>query len=236
MAKRIIYNPVRNELFFEAASYLIDKINAFKQQQIVLALCGGRSIVGLLQNLHEQREKLSKETWRRLHFFMLDERLVPIDHPDSNFRLVNELFLRGAVEEDLLQSIQLHPFVLNPEESDWGVARYGQELTRFGGRFDISFLGVGEDAHVGALFPNHHSIINDSPLYISMNDSPKPPPQRMTASRALIGNSQLALALFLGEDKRTAYNAYQNPSLPVEKCPVKLIDQADSTLLITDLI
>lgn len=236
MAKRIIYSPDRGELFTEAADHLIDTINSFQQPNVVLALCGGRSIVGLLKKLNEKQKLLSADTWKRLQFFMLDERLVPLDHPDSNYRLVHELFLKDALEVGLISQAQLHPFILKNDVADFGVGDYEATLKQFGGRFDIAFLGVGEDGHIGALFPGHDSIKNNSPLYITMNDSPKPPPLRMTASRALIKTSQLAVALFLGEDKRNAYNAYQNAALPIEKCPVKLVDLVLETLLITDLI
>jgi len=71
-------------------------------------------------------------------------------------------------------------------------------------KFDLILISSGEDGHVAALFPNHHSVRKQAEYFLTMNDSPKPPPERMTASLSLLKRSTIALVLFYGEGKKDA--------------------------------
>ena len=196
---------------------------------------GGRSIVGFLERLREDRSALSSEHWRKLQFFMVDERLVPVDHEDSNYRLVSELFFKDTIASGLLAEEQVHPFILDTSREDYGVGLYEEELKRNSPQFDIALLGVGEDAHVGALFPNHHSIKDPTPYFITMEDSPKPPPKRMSASVGLLRQAKIAMGLFLGEAKKQALANYCNTALGLVECPAKILDEVPQGYVITDL-
>ena len=164
---------------------------------------------------------------------MVDERMVPLDHEDSNFRLVSELFFEKALSEQLIEQEQLHPYRLD-DSADHGTLAYQKALEAFGGRFDVAFLGVGEDSHVGALFPNHHSWNNEADFFFVMDDSPKPPPERMTSSRRLLARSGALFALFFGEGKRQALERYLDPQLSGSQCPVKLINDVANAFVLTD--
>lgn len=235
MAASLLYQPDQQTLFSAAASLFFGEVTAAAGSELVVALPGGRSIVGFLKLLRARAHELPQSAWSRLHFFMVDERLVPLEDDQSNYRLVHEQVLSALVSDGLIQEKQLHPFLLDNESKDFGVGRYGEELTRHGGRFQISFVGVGEDAHIAALFPNHHSVANPAPLFISMPDSPKPPPARMTASKALIERSDSLFAIFTGESKRDAFLRYLDPSIPEQACPAKIIDRVTRGYVLTDL-
>ena len=62
---------------------------------------------------------------------------------------------------------------------------------------------------MGALYPHHHSIVDKHHGFIVMDDSPKPPPERMTSSLSLMQTADAALILFVGEAKREAYEKVQ---------------------------
>ena len=166
---------------------------------------------------------------------MVDERLVPLEDEQSNYRLVNEQVLSTLVTDGLITEKQLHPFLLDRAAGDHGIGRYGEELHRHGGRFHITFVGVGEDAHVAALFPHHHSIANTAQLFITMPDSPKPPPARMSASRKLIEGSDSIFAIFTGEAKRDALKRYLDTKLTEVDCPAKIVNAAQRGYILTDL-
>jgi 6-phosphogluconolactonase len=87
---------------------------------------------------------------------------------------------------------------------------------------DIVVLSSGEDGHIGALYPNHHSIKNNFPKFISMGDSPKPPQKRMTASRKMIEKADDGLLLFFGAGKTDAYFKYKLRTNSVEDCPAQI--------------
>ena len=89
-----------------------------------------------------------------LQFFMVDERLVPLDDDQSNYKLVNELFFRPALAQGVILPSQVHPFVDDRSAPDRGIGRYQEELNAAGGIMHLVFLGVGEDGHVAGLFPS----------------------------------------------------------------------------------
>jgi 6-phosphogluconolactonase len=120
--------------------------------RFAVALSGGstpRAAYALLASA-----KFSVE-WSRVHLFWGDERCVPPDHPESNFRMV---------EEALLAKIRIPPENIHrmpgEKEPEAAAEAYEAELRKFfaverGGRprFDLIFLGLGDDGHTASLFP-----------------------------------------------------------------------------------
>jgi 6-phosphogluconolactonase len=234
MKTRLIRAIDHSQLFTRACDAFFDTLRRFSDETIVIGLPGGRSIMPFLDKLAEKQEELEEEVWRRLEFFMLDERVVPLDHEDSNFGSISE-HLSRLVSGGKIAVEQLHPFIANFELKDFGTKAYAAELQQFGGKFHVALLGVGEDAHVGALFPDHHSMSDESPYFITMEDSPKPPGRRMSSSRALISCSERIFALFIGEGKRNAIRKFFDARVKTAQCPVKLINAVKESFIITDL-
>lgn len=235
MATKTIFNANLDQLFRQSAGQFFDAVRTLGGGQIVVALPGGRSVVGFLRGILENSAQLAASDWARLKFFIVDERLVPHDHADSNYKLLNELFFIPAAAGGLISSDQVHPFFPLSDRTDWGVSEYRKTLAANGGKFNIVVLGVGEDAHVAALFPQHHSLSNPSPDFITMSDSPKPPPGRMSASRALIENADVAFGLFVGEGKRDALKRFRDLQCSIQDCPAKILDSLPLAYVVTDL-
>lgn len=124
----------------------------------VVALSGGSTPAALYSLLAaEFRDRID---WPRVHLFWGDERCVAPDHPDSNFRMT---------QEALLRKIRIPPenvHRMNGEISPASAAReYEAELRRFFGlredgwpRFDLIYLGLGEDGHTASLFPGSGAV------------------------------------------------------------------------------
>ncbi len=219
-------------LLRKAAHSLCGKIRKLlaEQELVNLAVPGGRNVAQIFQAM--QAEQLE---WQRVHFFLVDERLVPVDHPDSNSALLQHYLITPLVQSGIIAPGNAHPFIFDPVLPDRGVQNYERVLAEYGFRYDIILLSSGEDGHVGALYPDHHSIADRHHGFIVMDDSPKPPPGRMTSSLSLMQTAGIALLLFVGEAKRQAYEKFTDPTCPVAACPAKLILAIKDATVFTDL-
>lgn len=202
---------------------------------VAVGLCGGRSVVGLLRAILKIALGQPTPVLQRTHFFMIDERIVPLASPDSNFgglkaQLFDELIREGAIRES-----QLHPFVASREGADVECSRYMKELSEYGGRFSVVVLGMGEDGHVAGLFPRHPVLDRQGKGFSCFFDSPKPPSERMTANRELITTADMAVLLALGEAKRDAWKNFLDQSISLEACPAKLVNSMARCVVVTDL-
>jgi 6-phosphogluconolactonase len=214
----MIIKDVRESLAERAARIIADTIQDILEERdrVVLAIPGGSSVAGIFECLREQNIDGEKA-----HVFMVDERMVPIDHEDSNFRLVREHLAGGTIPEE-----NLHPFHHDrPDE-------YARELEFLGGRFDIVLVSSGEDGHVAGLFPYHHSLKEEG-VFITMDDSPKPPPGRMSSSKELLEKSGVGIVLFFGDAKRDALKAFVQDG-PAEPCPARIIRSLPQWYALTD--
>lgn len=222
----------KNELDRDAADIVLQSINKMliKQKTVVFGIVGGRSVSGIFKRL-----RTADISWEKTHIFMVDERLVPLDSPQSNFKLAKKHFINKLLMNKRLPSENVHPFVMNTFKPDFGISDYEDTLQRHGGTYDIILLSSGEDAHVAGLYPKHHSVGDESPSYIVFNDSPKPPEHRMSISRRLLVRSKVAILLFEGTTKRVAYAKFQDKQIDFNTCPAKLALLANDSYVLTHL-
>ncbi len=215
------------ELSTTAAALLTQKISETiaKKSTCILGIPGGTSVAGIFTQL-----KSADIPWNKVHIFWVDERLVPLTDKDSNYRLAKELFLDELIQKKKIPPENIHPFNFKK-----GIAAYEQELKRYGGVYDICLFGVGEDGHIAALFSQHHSITDKATYFLTMTDSPKPPPQRMTMSATLVQKAAVAIVLFLGESKSNAFERFKSQNIPLLECPAKLVQAVPDAYVITNL-
>jgi 6-phosphogluconolactonase len=221
----MIIKGYRTHLEKRAATLLVSSINETlsRQPQACFGVVGGRSVGTILELL--QHEKV---TWERVHLFMLDERLVERDHPDSNYRLVYSHVAPYMVHANL------HPFVFGPGEEQAALSQYRQELEKVGGQLDVVLLSSGEDGHIASLFPEHETIDSQDDFFFTTASAPKPPPERMSASPKLLSRASTAVLLFLGGNKQQAFKNFMDDSIPVRKCPAKLASSVTNHFVLTD--
>ncbi|HKJ77525.1 MAG TPA: 6-phosphogluconolactonase [Gammaproteobacteria bacterium] len=117
-----------------------------------VALAGGQTPVGVYETLR----RLDGFPWERAHVYLGDERNVPGDHPDSNYRMARESLLDHVP----VPAGQVHP-IDTGRPPDQAAAAYAEllqaNLPRDGQdrpRFDLVLLGMGADGHVASLFPD----------------------------------------------------------------------------------
>ncbi len=223
----------RNDLDAQGAQIIVDAIRskASRQDIVVVGVVGGRSVGGIYGRLRDEADM----PWKKVHFFLADERFVPITSDESNFKLVKDDLLGALVRSGRLPEANAHVFILDERLGDYGVSNYTAELVSLGGRFDIAILSAGEDGHTASLFPGHPSVMNDSEHFIVVENSPKPPPMRISAARRLLEKTDTALMVFYGESKRSALDKFGDDSVAVVNCPSKVVIGVHDAYVLTDL-
>ena len=229
---KISYNPDRAVLDSEASDFFADHTKKIlDNKDIVLwAMPGGRSVSGIFRSLAD-RDDLP---WERIHFFIIDERLVPAGDIESNYRLLDENLVGILLKKGKISTDNIHPFIFKPGENDYGSGEYEVELKRFGSQFDIILLSSGEDCHVAGIYPGHHSVKNKYKYFFTMDDSPKLPKDRMSSSRTLLQKSSAAVLLFYGDSKKNAFTDFLNNNITEIECPAKIVAKINDSLILTD--
>jgi 6-phosphogluconolactonase len=140
------------------------------------------------------------EVWRRVSLTWVDERRVPLDSADSNR---GEAYRKGWLDKNRPPGLEL-PLWLDDETPARAVRRVTDTLEdRFKSKLDITLLGMGEDGHIASLFPGHPARFAKGPV-TTLDDSPKPPPQRITLTYEILRTSRAQFLLAMGEAKRAA--------------------------------
>jgi 6-phosphogluconolactonase len=115
-----------------------------------LVLSGGNTPAALYQELSSPVVK-SHVDWRRVRLTFSDERTVPPDHPDSNYRMARETLLDplGIPEHRVIRLRGEDPAPAAAVKAHASLVRWAQRVPLF----DVVLLGLGEDGHVASLFP-----------------------------------------------------------------------------------
>ncbi|HZM31598.1 MAG TPA: 6-phosphogluconolactonase [Acidimicrobiales bacterium] len=133
--------------------------------------------------------------WWKVDVYWGDERCVPLDDGNSNYRLVRESLLErvGAVNANY------------PMRCEEGADPYQLRLGELG-RIDLIHLGMGPDGHTASLFPDSPALDADPGRLVVMNEDPSGRNNypRMTLTFAGIARARLALVTVAGEEKRQA--------------------------------
>ncbi|MFW6005846.1 MAG: 6-phosphogluconolactonase [Candidatus Bipolaricaulota bacterium] len=206
------------EKFYESLGRLLSSVD-----KVVVSLPGGRSVQSFYERIPGMADLLSGGDWQRVHFFWTDERLVPPGSSESNYRLAEDLFLGELMGRDLVRPVQIHRFPGEASRPSRALRSYCDDLEKISnGVIHLPVLGVGVDGHVGSLFPGSAQLNENSPKFLLIEDSPKPPKKRVTISPQLIRESTHPFLFFIGEEKREAYECFRAEATTYSDCPCKL--------------
>jgi 6-phosphogluconolactonase len=183
-----------------ASAAAADIAYALRQGARTLVLAGGTTP-------HRCYELLSQTDveWGRVSILFGDERCVPPDHPDSNFRMARESLLARVSPATVYRM----PAELGP---DVGAELYAHSVAA-AGRLDVVTLGVGEDGHTASLFPGHPAL-KAAGLTVGIHDSPKPPPKRVTLTLIALQSARRVIILATGAGKADAVAKAKRGEVP----------------------
>jgi 6-phosphogluconolactonase len=170
-----------------------------------VALSGGRIAKTFFLAAAERAR--ASGAFDNVQFFWADERCVPPNDPDSNFRLANESLLKPlGIPPDRIHRLkgELDPSAAVREANGeiGAIARRNQEGMP---SLDLVILGLGENAHIASLMPEApEAVKNSRETYVRIDNSPKPPPRRISLTYAAIAAAREVWMLAAGAGKEEA--------------------------------
>ncbi|HVR84132.1 MAG TPA: 6-phosphogluconolactonase [Planctomycetota bacterium] len=191
---RLIIVKDRAELRRVAAEVLARKIQAAVQARgrCTIALSGGSTPGPVYQELGDS-DLARKVPWSQLEIYFADERAVPIDDPESNYRLVKETLLRSHPE--VLGQVFRMP--ADAPDRNQAAKRYARRLPD---PLDLLGLGMGPDGHTASLFPGSAALDEMEQRVVAVR-APKPPAERMTITPAVIERARAIIVIVSGAEK-----------------------------------
>ena len=157
----------------------------------------------------DNEDSSSAPQFSKWEIFFADERAVALDHEDSNY---------AALKKDLLDKIPkeegtptVHPIDVEHLNDTQELANQYQEIlmSSFASKdsvrmpgFDLILLGCGPDGHTCSLFPGHELLREQDAWVASIEDSPKPPPRRITLTLPVVTHAQKIAFVATGGGKK----------------------------------
>ncbi len=192
-----------------------------------VSLSGGTSPKKLYQLLASP-DYNQKVAWNNVYFFFGDERNVPADSLDSNFKMVKEALF------DPLQipSSQIIPVNTNLEPEKAAEAYASAVHTHFksyNAKFDLALLGLGDNSHTASLFP-HTPILHDEESSVKAVFLEDQQVYRISMTKAMINAAHHIAFLVYGEGKAEAVHHVLEDKKNIEEYPAQLIETENGDL------
>jgi 6-phosphogluconolactonase len=198
---------VDDDTFAEAAAQrLVDRIRT-NTGRIAVCLTGGSSPEGLYRLLGEEpwREQVP---WDRVHWFMGDDRFVPLTDPRSNMGIAQRLFL----DRSPAPRGNVHPIPTDANYPEGAANLYAEELQKFYGAerldparplFDLVLMGLGPDGHVASLYPGQRTVEEKKRWVVGVGKAGwEPYVPRVTLTFPTLASTREMLFMVDGAEKR----------------------------------
>lgn len=210
------------------------------QDQVHIALTGGTAGTMVLADL-AANPGAQEVDWERVHLWWGDERFLPEGDLERNETAARDAFLnqfQGRIPTGNIHYMPRKGQGDAGKSTDAAAREYAQELARFAAigqeapRFDVVLLGVGPDGHVASLFPGSPALA-DQGTTVGVDDSPKPPPQRVSLTLKTLNESEAIWLVVGGADKADAVaRAWRGGSR--EQVPAGLVRGRKETVWLVD--
>jgi len=212
--------PDGDALVGAAGKRLVDTIqNAVAARgRALIVLTGGGNGIGLLQYLAKHSQQVD---WSKVDLFWGDERYVPEDDNERNDKQAREALL------DHIDIPSSHVHAMPASDGEFGsdlaaaALAYEQVLAANAAPgqqvpgFDIHLLGMGPEGHINSLFPDTAAVLETTRMVVAVENSPKPPPQRITLTLPAIQRSREVWLMVSGAAKADAVAAAIGGAQPV---------------------
>ncbi|EYU19678.1 hypothetical protein ABFS82_06G098100 [Erythranthe guttata] len=229
---KVVVFDSEEDLSVSLAEYAADLATKISREKgsFTVVFSGG-SLVKSLRKLVE-KPYIDSVDWSKWHVFWVDERVVPKDHPDSNYLLAyNEFLSKVPIPASNVYAIS-DALSAEGAANDYETCLkhlvktkiLDQSQTNGFPKFDLMLMGMGPDGHIASLFPGH-SLVEENKKWVAfIEDSPKPPPKRISFTFPVINSSaNIALVVAGGSKASAVYSALADVSNS-EVLPVQLVE------------
>lgn len=212
---------------FAVGEFLDSATNAIEDHgYFAVALAGGSTPQAIYKQLSNPKNHKVID-WKKVLVFWSDERCVPLDHADSNYRMAMEAGI-GSLP---IPRKNIYPMMTDedPEVSALAYERLIQEVVP-GGVFDLVLLGMGDDGHTASLFPKTHGLHPNVRLVIA-NFVPQKDVWRLTLTFDCINEAHQSVISVMGASKAKAvYQVLAGPYDP-DSYPAQRVGTAEHKAL-----
>lgn len=243
MSTKIQIFPDSETLVEAAGNRLIDSIltAVASRRRALIVLTGGGNGIALLRYLASPKATSNGRhiDWSKVHLFWGDDRYVPEDDDERNEKQAREALLDHVD----IPSSQVHPMAASDGEYggdlEAAALAYEQVLAANAENgnpapdFDVHLLGMGPEGHINSLFPDTDAVRETTRMVVAVNDSPKPPPKRITLTLPAIQRSREVWLMVSGAGKAEAVAAAIGGADPVF-LPAAGATGRDTTLWLLD--
>ncbi len=212
-----------------AGSFVEQARKAIKDSgRFAVALAGGSTPKRAYEVLAKEYDELGDLDWSKVHAFFGDERTVPPDHADSNYRMAHDALLSHVP----VGSVHRMHGELDPPEA---AALYEEDLEAFFGtpRFDLVLLGIGEDGHTASLFPRTPALDVRNRWAVE-NPVEKLGTTRITLTVPAINAARSIVFLVAGEGKADALKEILEGDADPRDYPAKLVQPSSGPVWMLD--
>jgi 6-phosphogluconolactonase len=182
----------------------------------LLAVSGGNTPKYVFERLHQYNVD-----WRHVQVTLTDERWVPVDHPDSNEKLVRSCLLQGPAAAATFISL-----FGGEESSEKGQSACEERLKTLMMPFDAVYVGMGDDGHFASLFPGDPALHVHNSLCVAVSATESRLP-RISLTLPAILNANKIFLLFSGQ-KHSIYSKAKQPG-SIEEIPLRLLLSQERT-------
>ncbi|MEJ7615899.1 MAG: 6-phosphogluconolactonase [Pyrinomonadaceae bacterium] len=199
--------------------------------RFTVALAGGstpRSLYALLATPSWSAEV----AWDKVHLFWGDERHVPPDTQESNYRMAHETLIRCVP----IPADNVHRVISEEERAESAAEKYEQELRAFFElgvgdlpRFDLILLGLGPDGHTASLFPGTE-VLDETTRLVAAPWVPKFSAYRITLTLPVLNNAIEIMFLVSGREKAAKVREVTQETASLA-LPAQLVRPRDGELL-----
>ena len=198
-----------------------------------IALSGGSTPKTLFRLLVDDETFRARIPWNKIHFFWGDERHVPPDHPESNYRMARETMLSRVPVPD----VNIHRVRSEAPDAGKAAADYEQELRAFfkleSGQLpclDCVLLGMGPDGHTASLFAGTAALRETRRLVVASYVE-KFRSHRITMTASVFNHAEMIIFMVGGKEKAEVLQAVLEGKPQPDLYPAQLIRPANGKLL-----